>query len=178
MSYCTRCGRAIVDEEKGCQYCNAGPVDLKKDSSMQSDEAEKSNGPEEKAVEQQENEVPKKPENSPALTPNDTVKITNPNPNPNGEGAPLPEGPPQKRLSNGAKVALVAVTLLIPAIGYVIGIIVGVVYMNKPDEDCKSFGKALLILSLIMIALSVLCCIGTTVLGIATGDILNQAYYW
>lgn len=38
-----------------------------------------------------------------------------------------------------------------------VGIILGIIYMIKPDPDCKSFGKMCLILGIISIVLWCLC---------------------
>lgn len=105
MSYCSKCGRRIIDEEYGCPYC--------KESTS----------------------------------------------NYYGEYKPQEEG-----LSNGIKVALVSLACLIP-FGFVAGIIVGAVFIGKSNIDYKSFGKALMILCIILLSLSLLCCIAITVFG-------------
>jgi hypothetical protein len=40
-----------------------------------------------------------------------------------------------------------------------VGIILGIIYMRKPDPDCKSFGKLCLILGIIPIVLWCICII-------------------
>lgn len=80
----------------------------------------------------------------------------------------------QPGLSNGAKVAMVAVTILIPGIGYIFGVIMSIVYMSKPDFDSKSFGKALMILCVVMIIISILCCIIMFIFNIALFDAIDQ----
>jgi bacteriorhodopsin len=39
----------------------------------------------------------------------------------------------------------------------IVGIILGIIYMRKPDPDCKSFGKMCLILGIINCVLWCLC---------------------
>jgi len=74
-------------------------------------------------------------------------------------------------LSNGMKVFLTALFILIPGFGQLAGIITAIVFMNSEgDSDRKSFGVALLVLSLIMF---VFACIGCFVLTIYASSI-NQ----
>lgn len=61
-------------------------------------------------------------------------------------------------LSNGIKVLLVAITVLFGGIGPIVGLISGIVLMGKPYEDYRSFGKLLVILSIILFVISFLCC--------------------
>lgn len=54
-------------------------------------------------------------------------------------------------ISNGLKVFLSVVSSVIPGVGQIIGIISAIIFMsNEQDSDSKSFGKSLLIASLIM----------------------------
>lgn len=74
-------------------------------------------------------------------------------------------------LSNGLKVFLTALFILIPGIGQLAGIITAIVFMNSEgDSDKKSFGVALLVLSLILF---VFACIGCFVIAIYSAS-LNQ----
>lgn len=67
-------------------------------------------------------------------------------------------------LSNGLKVFLTALFIIIPGIGQLAGIITAIVFMNSEgDSDRKSFGVALLVLSLIIF---VFACIGCFVAAI------------
>lgn len=62
------------------------------------------------------------------------------------------------QLGNLVKVFLVAVTVLVGGIGPIIGIVSGIVLMSKPYEDYRSFGKILVILGIVFLAISFLCC--------------------
>ena len=74
------------------------------------------------------------------------------------------------QLGNIAKVFLVAITVLIGGIGPIVGIISGIVLMNKPYQDYRSFGKILVILGIVFLSISLLCC--------CLGGILDTfAYY-
>jgi len=58
-------------------------------------------------------------------------------------------------IGNGMKVFLTALSCVVPMIGQIAGIIIAIVFMNvKGDEDRKSFGVALLIVSIIMFVLT------------------------
>lgn len=77
-------------------------------------------------------------------------------------------------LSNGMKVFLTALFILIPGFGQLAGIITAIVFMNSEgDSDRKSFGVALLVLSLIMF---VFACIGCFILAIYASS-FNQLNY-
>lgn len=72
-----------------------------------------------------------------------------------GTGGTYNGGGPTKPLSNGMKVFLTAVFTLVPGIGQLAGIITAILFMNSEDDgDRKSFGAAILVLSLVMFALS------------------------
>lgn len=66
---------------------------------------------------------------------------------------------PQAPLSNGMKVFLTIICTIIPGLGQLAGIILGIVFMNADnDADRKSFGVALLVASLIFFIVSCLSC--------------------
>ena len=65
----------------------------------------------------------------------------------------------RKPLSNGLKVLLTMIAT-IPLLGQLVGIIMAIIYMNSEgDADRKSFGKALLIGTLVIFLVACLCCI-------------------
>lgn len=80
-------------------------------------------------------------------------------------------------LSNGMKVFIVAMTLLIPGVGYIVGLVLAIIFMGKDDKDHKTFGKALLTLVIIMIVLSILCCILYFIFGIAMMESIDGGLY-
>ncbi len=62
---------------------------------------------------------------------------------------------PAGRLSNGMKVLLTTLFIIIPGIGQLAGIITAIIMMNNDENaDTKSFGVALLVVSLVMFVLS------------------------
>jgi hypothetical protein len=77
----------------------------------------------------------------------------------------------QKPLSNGLKVFITALSVSIPAIGQVIGVITSIVFLNSEhDHDRRSFGIALLVVSVLFFILS-----GVSILflliGLFTGSV-------
>jgi len=67
--------------------------------------------------------------------------------------------PVSKPLTNGMKVALTTLCVLLPVIGQFIGLVLSIIYMNSDEElkDCddrRSFGLALLIACVIAFVLS------------------------
>ncbi|HOM02382.1 MAG TPA: zinc ribbon domain-containing protein [Acetivibrio sp.] len=63
----------------------------------------------------------------------------------------------KKSLGNGMKVFMVMLSNLLPGIGQLFGVIAAIVFMSvEGDKDRKSFGKALLISSVIAFVITVL----------------------
>lgn len=71
----------------------------------------------------------------------------------------------ESTLSNIVKVLIVVAVCIIPFLGMIGGIIAGIIFMGSDNEDTKSFGKALLILGLIIVLLGVLVCVGSLFLN-------------
>jgi len=65
------------------------------------------------------------------------------------------------KLSNWTKVILAAIVPGLPGLGAVIGIVIGVIFMSNEDEDRKSYGKALLIISLVFLVIAGVFCFFT-----------------
>lgn len=57
----------------------------------------------------------------------------------------------QPKISGGTKIALYIVSLLFS----IVGIIIGVVYLTKDDEDSKHVGKMCIILGIVSFALTI-----------------------
>lgn len=63
-----------------------------------------------------------------------------------------------KPLGNGRKVFLTIISTVIPGLGQLIGLILGLVFMNQEEPDRRSFGQALLVASLVFfVGTCVLC---------------------
>lgn len=179
MSYCPRCGKEISNEEKGCVYCNQTEplqeLEGKKEQAELSEEKGVSlekEQPSSTREEEAKGESKKEEENA---KPPKRLQQTPPPPKP---GAAMP--PPKVQsdnLSNGIKVLLAAAVAAVPMVGAVLGLILGLVFMSNTSEDYKSYGKALLILSIVWIGLGIICCLFLMVVSIAGAAATPEVYY-
>ncbi len=58
--------------------------------------------------------------------------------------------------STAAKVALILIAVYFNIIGAIVGIIAGGIYMNKNGEGYKSYGKMLLIVSIVFLVIDII----------------------
>jgi drug/metabolite transporter (DMT)-like permease len=72
---------------------------------------------------------------------------------------------PQSPVSDGMKIGIAILSFFIP----IVGIIMGLIYMNDAHPDKKAAGKLWLIVGGIMIVLNLVCTCGFVVLGLAAG---------
>lgn len=59
--------------------------------------------------------------------------------------------PCEERLTNGWKVFITSIICLVPFIGQIIGLMIGAYFQREHQKDTKTFGKSILILSLILL---------------------------
>ena len=77
--------------------------------------------------------------------------------------------------STAAKVALILIAVYFNVIGAIIGIIVGAVYMGKEGAGYKSYGRMLLIVSVVFLVIDILMFI---VLASAVYNVFSMLYYY
>ena len=77
--------------------------------------------------------------------------------------------------STAAKVALILIAVYFNVIGAIIGIIVGAVYMGKAGAGYKSYGRMLLIVSIVFLVIDILMFI---VLASAVYNVFSMLYYY
>lgn len=77
--------------------------------------------------------------------------------------------------STAAKVALILIAVYFNLIGAIIGIIVGAVYMGKEGAGYKSYGRMLLIVSIVFLVIDILMFI---VLASAVYNVFSMLYYY
>lgn len=77
--------------------------------------------------------------------------------------------------STAAKVALILIAVYFNVIGAIIGIIVGAVYMGKEGTGYKSYGRMLLIVSVVFLVIDILMFI---VLASAVYNVFSMLYYY
>jgi len=70
--------------------------------------------------------------------------------------------PENESLTQGQKVAFILLSIFVAPVGLVFAII----YVGKPDPKLKSFGRTLLIISIVAMVLFFLCCCGTGIASI------------
>lgn len=80
--------------------------------------------------------------------------------------------PVEKTFDNIIKVLIVVGICLVPILGCIAGIVGGIIFMNSDSKDTKSFGKAILILSIVIIILGILCCM----VGVFTSYYIPKGY--
>ena len=77
--------------------------------------------------------------------------------------------------STAAKVALILIAVYFNVIGAIIGIIVGAVYMGKEGAGYKSYGRMLLIVSIVFLVIDILIFI---VLASAVYNVFSMLDYY
>ena len=139
MNYCPNCGRSLEEKDEYCPECgtklksSAAPLSLKKVEDPEGGAAGESR----------------------AQSPGGGK--------PAGQAAGKDFGAVSRSreepFGNGLKVLFVAVNLLVPVAGFIFGIISAIIFMRKKNPDYKSFGKALLVLNIVVLALFLFCCV-------------------
>lgn len=135
---CEYCGESIHINTRRCPFCGSivseVPKEIISDEESPSTYAESSNGQDEK-------------EQFDVSTAGVNFEVRN-------------NQIQQKPLSNAKKVFLTALSSIIPGFGQLIGIICAIVFMSdETDSDRRSFGKALMVSSLIIFVVISICCI-------------------
>lgn len=76
-------------------------------------------------------------------------------------------------LSSGIKTLLYIVTFFIP----LVGLIVGIIYLNNPLEENKRFGKSILIFAIVMMVLVCLCSFILPLLGLSLWGGFMESFF-
>lgn len=108
MSYCPKCGKEIIDESKGCIYCDNGNTNDFYSNNISG--------------------------NYPYFENNEKV------------------------LGIELKITLLIMVVLLAGAGPIAGIVMGIIFMNKPYKDYRSYGLILLITSIILFLIHFICC--------------------
>lgn len=80
-------------------------------------------------------------------------------------------------MENSTKVIWVSIVFLLPVAGVLISMIAAIIYMGNENSDYKNFGKALLVLCIIMIVLFFICCLVASISKATMLDILGEPFY-
>ena len=141
MSYCPKCGREILDESLGCPVCGVheNKVSLKKETSEQRAEpvtsftVEDRNGGSQRFESRMESGA--------------------------WSGDPSVQPESAKTLPVALKVVVIVMMVLVGGIGAIVGLLGGIAMMKSPFEDYRAFGKTMVIVGCVMLALCFLCCV-------------------
>lgn len=155
MSFCPKCGREIVDESLGCPVCDVKDKANGETSQVDEQPAEKVDS---FTVEDAKGTYQKFESKEGSSGGTWASGGTNSNYQPVNEPTIHP----------ALKVIVIVLIILVGGIGAVAGLIAGIVLMKSPVEDYQKFGKLITIISAIMLALSLVCCLVGGLTGLAT----------
>ncbi len=147
MSFCPKCGREIVDESLGCPICSV--------KAQSQEQLESGTQMEEKAEEVH------------SFTVEDAKGTYQRFESKQSEGGTWSQGGenksyepvPEQGLHPALKVIIIVLIILVGGIGAIAGLIAGIILMKSPIEDNQKFGKIVTIVSAVMLALSLICCL-------------------
>ncbi|MDO4530847.1 MAG: hypothetical protein Q4C06_02600 [Bacillota bacterium] len=164
MSYCPNCGRQILDESMGCPVChvrnNTTGAFIEGQAEEIKTEESKAEKVEEFTVEEESGKTYHFESNEETGEAEYTKKT-----------APASEA----KIHPVLKIIVIVLIVMVGGVGAVAGCVAGAVLMKSPAEDYRSFGKLLLIVSVVMLAFSLLCCVFSTFLGSTTHYMINYA---
>lgn len=162
MNYCKECGKILEDEQKECPFCGANLEETKFDN-----EYDSINNTQKQSFDTQPTEQVKETFHQEEYNPeikHDYVETSNPEYSYSSMGVSSSmdnssyHSPQSEPLSNWVKVLLPFCAGFIMGIGPIVGIVCSIIFMNNDDPDRKSFGQALLTVSIGSIVLFCICC--------------------
>ncbi|MFV0314281.1 MAG: hypothetical protein ACK5I7_04160 [Anaerotignum sp.] len=157
MSYCSKCGKQILDESLGCPICslNENTTNFDNQAKTEVEVVEEFTVEDDRGTSQ---------------------KFETKSEEKNWEDYRSTEPQPvqEQTLHVALKIVIIILVLLAGGIGQVAGIIAGIILLKSPLEDYRKFGKTLIVVSCVMLAVWLLCCI----LGGLFGLVGNMAYYY
>lgn len=157
MSYCPKCGRQILDESLGCPVCN-----LKEDTTSPSPEVEEEVEVVKEFTVEDEKGTSQKFETESEPRSWEDYKSS--------ESKPVQE----QTIPTILKVIIIMAIIVAGGFGQIAGLVTGVVLLKSPIEDYRKFGKTLIIISCVVLAIWLLCC----VIGGLFGVVGNMVYYF
>ncbi|MEA4815801.1 MAG: hypothetical protein VB120_02970 [Lachnospiraceae bacterium] len=135
MNYCPNCGRKTAEGEDKCSYCGYELII---------------------------DDIPVKEVSSETIEPEkedpEHKKASSGNQNHGTDSS-------EEDLSTILKVLIVLGVIFLPGAGIIFGIISSTIFMNDKRIGYRSFGKKLLIFTIIMMVLWILCCVVSSILS-------------
>lgn len=159
MSFCPKCGREIFDESLGCPVCTIN--ESKNTAEANVEEAEVIN---EFTVEDKDGTSQKFQGESEARSWESYQSK---------EPMPVQE----QVIPTVLKVIAILFTLFVGGFGQIAGLIAGIILLKSPIEDYSRFGKTLIIISSVMLAFWLLCCVVQGVFGVFGSMMYYFPYY-
>lgn len=165
---CTYCDEEVSVDARRCIYCGSlldnRAYELKRDSfsHSQTDEGEiqiqdvRDESADKNAKVDEPPSVMDKADRALEVAKESSESAESPGKSTSGQDQDLAMG--EKPLSNGIKVLLTVLTCLLPGVGQIIGLISAIVFINTEEPDRKSFGVALLVVSLVLFMLVCFIC--------------------
>ncbi|WP_317855873.1 hypothetical protein [Chakrabartyella piscis] len=168
MSFCSKCGREIMDESLGCPICSMmqEPVTEPVEEAEKVDAftVEDTDGTSQR-FERAEDEGFRKWDGGNAENHQDEFTAAKP--------------VVEQTIPTVLKVIIIIAILLVGGIGQIAGLIAGVILLKSPVEDYRKFGKTLVVLSCVLLGFWFLCCIFGTMFNTAAvfGSSIIHRFY-
>lgn len=167
MNFCPNCGRKILDESLGCPLCGV----KNNRESQQADHASGGYGGNEKkeGVQEENNTLTSVSgtKNGRNYSSDGSDKYDTPRNYDNRSGYDN-QGVEEKDLPKILKVILIVLIIAVGGPGAIVGIFGGIVLMKSPYEDYRKFGKAMLIVGLVMLIVGFVCFGAMGLFGVAS----------
>ena len=172
MSYCPNCGRQILDESLGCPVCNVkNNIDPTKKpaTTEQANEFKEFDDFQEEAKTEQAETV-----DSFTVEDSDGKKHHFETNEETGDAEYKRKNTvdADAKIPTAIKVLVIVLIVAVGGFGAIAGCVAGVALSKSPSEDYRKFGKLIMIISIVMLVLSFICC----VIGTAAGAFSNIMY--
>ncbi len=174
MSYCPNCGRKILEESLGCPVCNVrGNIDPTRavpqkekgteETKEETKEERKEEGKEEvKEEAKEEVKEAMKAETVDSFTVEDADgekhRFENNGETGDAEYRGRSKSAEDATIPAAIKALVIILIIAVGGLGAIAGCVAGVALSRHPSEDYRRFGKLMLTVSVVMLAISFLCC--------------------
>ncbi len=154
MSYCPNCGRKIEDETQGCPVCGkTSPTPDIIDGECRKTLNENTNTSYQTSSGQSEQQRGTSYSYSYTEYRDQSSSAT------------------EQTLHPALKVLIIVLIIITGGIGPLVGLIGGIILMKSPVADYRSFGKTMITVSVVLLVLSLLCCVAAGLFGFAASAV-------
>ena len=166
MSYCPNCGRKILEESLGCPVCNVrGNIDPTRAVSQiekETEETKEEHKEEGREEMQEEGKEEMKAETVESYTVEDEYgkkhRFENNEQTGDAEYRERSKSAEDATIPAAIKALVIILIIAVGGLGAIAGCVAGVALSKHPSEDYRRFGKLMLTVSVVMLAISFLCC--------------------